>query len=528
MKTKKTGTDGADEIRAQLPRVAAATGAPAPGEGRSLPSIAIKQPLAALCLAAAQCLRSAPLFRRGESLVTVNEATGELLAMSATRWRSWHQRFFTLHDGDGENRKTANARQDHALCILASDELRGHVRELRGVNLLRLPVWRGDGAARTIDLLPQGYDDATKTFTVPLLGYALDWPLEDAHAWLDATFGTFPFFERGDLFARRSFGAHVAAMLGVYAVNLLRDGAVRPLLVVNGNQPGLGKTLLVHAQLAPVHGRVEDDAKPTSDEELRNVLDAAALAAAPYLILDDAANLRSHDLNRFVTSPVHVPRVKGQSLRVRSPNVTQVFATGNGLNLTEDLDRRALVVDLFDPGTTAERRVAEPLTNPFLFSETYRGPACAVLWTLLRHWRDAGRPACVEARKPSFEDYAGLVGSVIVAAQIANPFTPRECIAGGDEASRSLKSVVCRLAGNCAQGEDLTPDDILTALREAETLDDVLPFDCRDERKALGHKLKKLRGRVFTDTRGRRFEFGKRDASSGSRYVVHFLDAASG
>lgn len=524
---KTDDLDGADEIREQLPRLAAATGAPAPGDGRSLPSIPINQPIGPLALAVAQCLRRAPLFRRAESLVTVNGTTGEDLPMDADRWATWHQNFVTFHTGDDAKRRIVDMEHGRVRRILASDALRAHVRELRAVNRLRLPAWRGEGAGRTLDLLPEGFDAATRTFTVPVLDYPTDWRLEDAHAWLAATFGTFALFETGELFARRSFAAHVAGMLGVFVVNLLREGAVRPMIVVNGNQVGLGKTLLTHAQLSPVHGEIEDDSKPTSDEEMRNVLDAAALAAAPYLVLDDSANLRSHDLNRFVTSSIHVPRVKGYSRRVRCPNVTQVFATGNALNLTEDLDRRALVVDLFDPGTAAARSVRNPLTNPFLFSDAYRAPACAALWAMLNNWCDLGMPICAEARKPSFEDYAALVGSVLVAAGIANPFTPRECVAGGDEAGRALQSAVCRLASTADQGEAFSPDEILTALRESETLDDVLPFDCRDERKALGHKLRKLRGREFTDTRGRRFEFGKRDAASGSRYVVHFLAEAA-
>ena len=45
-------------------------------------------------------------------------------------------------------------------------------------------------ADRKPDLLPEGYDAATRTFTVPLLDYATDWRLEDAHAWLDATLPT--------------------------------------------------------------------------------------------------------------------------------------------------------------------------------------------------------------------------------------------------------------------------------------------------------------------------------------------------
>ncbi len=528
MKKNKIAPDGATEIRAQLPRVAAATGANAPGEGRSLSSIALHQTFASLCLEVAHSLGRAPLFRRGESLVTVNESTGDVLPMTATRWRSWHQRYFVFHaeNKDGE-RRTVNAPQDKALCILASDQLRAELRELRAVNHLRLPVWRGEGTERRLELLPEGYDDATKTFTVPLLAYDFNWRLEDAQAWLDATFGGFPFYESGELFARRSFSAHVGAMLGIFAVNLLPDGAVRPLIVVSGNQPGLGKTLLVHAQLSPVHSRIEDDSKPKSDEELRNILEAAALAADPYLVLDDAANLQSHDLNRFITSPVHKPRVKGHSLRVRCANVTQVFATGNTLNLTEDLDRRTLVVDLFDPGKAADRIVNSPLTNPFLFSDDYRAKACAAMWALLRHWDTNGFPPCGEAQKPSFEGYASIVGSVLVCAGLANPFGARACRSGGDEAGRALETAICRLAGGAEKDEVFESQEILARLSEDGTLEVVIPFECRDERKALGHKLKKLRGRRFTDTQGRQFLFGKREEAGGSRYTVSFLGRAA-
>jgi len=380
-----------DEIRAALCVAAAAVGAPAPGEGRSLPSLPVGMQLAALGQAVAQCLRSAPIFRRGDDLVTVNPATGELQPMTPTRFRSWHQRFFTLHSDEAGKRKNVNAKDDLARAILATDEFRDDLREIRTVATLRLPVWRGEGATRTIALLPEGYDPATRTYTVPLLAYATDWTLEDAQNWLESTFGTFPFYERGDLFTRRSFAAHVAGMLGAYTTNLLKRGSVRPMVVANGNQPGLGKTLLVHAQLSPVHGQIADDSKPKDDTELRKVLDAASLAGAPYIVLDDVANLYSHDLNKFITSPVHVPRVFHSQNRVPCQNHAQVFATGNGLTLTPDLDRRSLVVDLFSPRKAADFRVSDPLTTSFLFSTDYRLAACGALWAMVRHWNDSGR-----------------------------------------------------------------------------------------------------------------------------------------
>ena len=83
------------------------------------------------------------------------------------------------------------------------------------------------------------------------------------------------------------------------------------------------------------------------------------------------------------------------------------------------------------------------------------------------------------------------------------------------------------MAGALEGAGEVTTDEILDRLREDGTLDVVLPFACRDERKSLGHKLRRLRGRNFTDTRGRRFEFGRRNSAAGSRYVVRFLSDAS-
>ena len=529
MKKKPNGTDGAEAIREQLPRLAAATGAPAPGDGHSLPSIAVNETISVLALAVAQCLRRAPLFRRGESLVTVDESAGEVLPMTADRWPSWHQQFFTFHTGDGEKWRAVDMEPNRVRRILASDALRAHVRELRGVNLLRLPVWRGEGSCRKPDLLPEGYDAVTRTFTAPLLNYATDWRLEDAQAWLDATFGAFPFFESGKLFARRSFAALVAAMVGVFTVNLLPDGAVRPLVLVDGNQVKLGKSLLVRMILSFVHGKIGEGSKPKSDEELRKILDATAIAGKPYLFLDDLRNLASNDLNHFSSSPTHEPRAMHTLNLPNCPNVWQVFGTGKDIKLTEDLERRVLPIDLFASDDWRARKVANPWTNPQIILPAYRSAACSAIWALVKNWIEAGMPKG-GTRLDSFEDWSEIVGGVVVAAGIADPCGPRENTRGGNDAGRALVAAVCSLAAKCDHGEELTTVEILVQLDNDGTLDVVVPTAKNDlgQRQKLGWKLQPLRGNAYTDTRGRRFEFGHKDDAAGSKYTLHFLDSPRG
>ena len=521
--------DGADKIREQLPQLAAATGAPPPGDGRSLPSISVNQTIGPLALAVAQCLRRAPLFRRGESLVTVDETTAGVLTMTADRWPTWHQPFFTLKTGEGEKSRDADMEPNRVRRILASDQLRAHVRELRAVNLLRLPVWRGSGADRTIDLLPAGYDAATKTFTVPLLDYPLDWSLADAHQWFFTTFGTFPFFEKGELFTRRSFGAVVAAMLGVYGVNLLPDGAVRPLVLVDGNQVKLGKSMLVRMILCPVHGKVAEGSKPKDDGELRKILDGTAIAGKPYLFLDDLPNLVSNDLNHFTSSPTHEPRTMNTQNLPNCPNVWQVFGSGKDIKLSDDLERRVLAIDLFRSDDWRARRVVNPWTTPRLILPSYRAPACAAMLAVMRHWVAEGMPTREEAWLESFDEYAAIFGSMVMTAGIANPFSRRENIRGGNDATRALVAAICALATNCDNGEELTTVEILGYLENAGTLDVVVPTAKNElgQKQKLGWKLQALRGNEYTDTRGRRFEFGHREDSAGSKYTLHFLDASA-
>lgn len=523
----KKKADGADEIRAKLAQLAAATGAPAPGEGRRLPSIAINQPIGPLALEVAQSLSRAPLFRRGESLVTVNEATGEVQPMTADRWPSWHMQFFIFHNGEGEKRRTVDMEPNRVRRILASDALRAHVRELRGVNLLRLPTWCGEGADRKPVLLPEGYDPATKTFTVLLLDYATDWTLEDAHAWLDATFGTFPFFESGELFARRSFAAVVAAMVGVFTVNLLPDGAVRPLVLVDGNQVKLGKSLLVRMILSGVHGKIAETSKPGEDE-LRKILDATAIAGKPYLFLDDLHSLASNDLNHFSSSPTHEPRAMHTHNLPNCPNVWQVFGTGKDIKLTDDLERRVLAIDLFSSDDWRSRKVANPWTNPKVILPAYRAPACSAIWALVKNWIEAGMPKG-GTRLDSFEDWSEIVGGVVGAAGIADPCGRRENTRGGNDAGRALVAAVCILAAKCDNGEELTTGEILAQLENDGTLDVVVPFAKNElgQKQKLGWKLQPLRGNAYIDTRGRRFEFGHKEDAPGAKYTLHFLDAVS-
>jgi hypothetical protein len=277
--------------------------------------------------------------------------------------------------------------------------------------------------------------------------------------------------------------------------------------------------------LAPVHGSPAESGKPATEKDFERVLDSAALARKPYLVLDDCKNLESDALNRFVTSEKHECALLYSQRLGMVPKVTQVFATGNNLTFTADLERRALVIDLFEPGEATARRFTKEITPGWLFLPQTRARFLAALWALVRKWRDSGMPMMSEHRRGSFEEWTGLVGGIVTACGMSNPFAPRTAEIGGDERGRAVVRVLVVLVGEYPTEPQPMPttQDVLD-VAEREGLTELLNLSDKNPKQSLGRLLRKsYLGRQFVDTQGRAFEFGRRKIASGSCYPITFL-----
>ena len=408
--------DGPEAIRRNFRAVAAATGTPSPDDSPSLPTVDLGTTLAPMASQLGMILHGANLFRNSLGLATVDENTGALEMMTPERFCSWveyHAAFVKWSPGGS---KAESIGKDLAGKLLASDQLRVHLRELKGVYPVRLPAWRGEGAARTVKIAAAGHDPATGIFTLDGVPYPDDLPAEEGLKFLLDTLRHFGWEAEGEpnFAKRRSFAVMLAAMLGTYCHGLFAEGSAKPFLIYNANQSGAGKSLLARVTLCPVHGWIPEGGKPESEAELEKVLDSAALARKPFLLLDDVDNLRSQALNRFLTSPVHECRRMHSQALMTAPKVTAVYATGNGLNVTKDLDRRALVVDLFEAREATAKTFpkGKEMTNEWLALPETRARFLAALWVFVRAWRDAGMPAG-PGRKPSFERWAAVIGGIL-------------------------------------------------------------------------------------------------------------------
>ena len=533
-----SGEEMAEEIRRKASLVAKSADIELPEETREMPTVRVDQPVSHAAGEMGMILSPAPIFRFGESFVTIGKDRGELEPMTSDRFRSWVESYLYTIRPRGEAYVPATMTKDFAGMILASDRFREQVREIKGINAVRLPAWRGKGEVKVsrsgpfwlkegsdlhVELLPVGYDERTKFYTLELVPYRQDLPLQEAVDFLSQMLSGFPWAKEEANGNARSLGVHLSAMVGAFCNSMFKEGTIKPMIVYNANQPGSGKSLLMRMALAPVHGEPAESTKP-NNEELRKVLDIAALNRKPYLALDDVASLHSNELNRFTNSPVHEPRILGQSRTETRFNVTQVFTTGNQLALAEDLVRRSLVVDLFEPGKATERTFEKELTPDWLCLPETRASFLAALWAIVREWNASGRPACKEARHTSASQWASVVGAIVHNLNPKlKPFTKRTFELGGDESGAALETLLRTLASELTDaGAEFTNAQLIDRAEELGLVE-AIAGHAKDMRKALGHKLRKMRGRVFTDNRGRSFEFGKRDKSFGAVYPVRFI-----
>ncbi len=516
---------GPDAIRRNFAAVAAATDTQAPDEGPRLLAVNLCQSISIIARTVGMILHPTPIFRFGETISTVDENTGKIAAMSAERFTSWVESYLAFTKPTKDAPVVESIGKDMAAKILASDQFKDQLRELKGTAEVRLPVWTGN-ESRTVELAPEGFDPGTGMFTVPRIKYAEDMTADDAWNVVWDALKEFPFDPEGEaqVKKRRSFSGQIAVMVGVYCHALFPEGSPRPMIIYNANQAGSGKSQLMRMALAPVHGPPAESGKPESESELEKVLDSAAIARKPYLVLDDVRSIHSQALNRFVTSPLHEARLMHSQKLATAAKVSQVICTGNSLTVTEDLNRRALVIDLFEAGEAATRSFTREITTAWLFSHENRARFLAALWALVRRWRDEGMPMMKEHRRGSFEEWSGLVGGIVLSCGLANPFAPRQVETGGNEAGRALALILGSLVGESLAESPpiLTTSDILDRAEAMALLDVIVGF-AKEPKKSLGHKLKQLKGRHLLDSQRRAYEFGRRDLAAGSKYPCRFL-----
>ena len=219
-----------------------------------------------------------------------------------------------------------------------------------------------------------------------------------------------------------------------------------PPILIDGNQPGLGKTLL-----AQVLGWVLDGLEPrrqtfVGDEELEKRLGAQLRESASSLILLDnvRSRLDSPVLEAQSIAPEVRVRLMKQSATVSRPNVYLWVVTSNGTTATGDLVSRSVPIRLRyqgDPAARAFRR------DPLEYARRHRGAILAELAGMVVRWVGRGRPD--GAHRHRCAGWARVVGGILESNGLGGPFLANLQEAGGemDQELQALASLAELVVG---------------------------------------------------------------------------------
>ena len=373
--------------------------------------------------------------------------------------------------------------------------------------------------------MPIGYDEVTGVFTTNALSYDTSMPFDEALQIFRDMYADFPFEGEDDLMANRSFAVHVTAHLTAYCrVMLLNDN--RPAFVYLANQPGSGKSLLATLALAPVFGAIAIERLTKSEDERQKQITTLMLEKRPYAFYDNVKGfLESESLEQYLTSQRSVGRILGVSKNVEGKNNALVFLTGNTLTMGTDMVRRSLVVELFSAKPVADREFKAALTPTWAVKDGNRKRLLAASFSILKHWEDSGSVRSGDHPLATFEVFSELMGGIVMNAGFVNPLTVAKT--GMDETEQAWKLLLSTAAADIADGihHEFSIVELLD-IADGLNVFDILTAGARDVNKAFGHRIKKWKGRVLTDAKGRSFEFGKRDSRVGAAYSVRVYTEA--
>lgn len=408
------------------------------GEGDAAPVVFVDPDLSITARRLGEIAGRLDVFDLGGDLVWIDHL-GRIRPMGVRTFRTWINQWVLIARGadkDDKPKRGTLEQQESGAVIDSPVFLRG-VRELRGLNKVRLPALGDEGELR---LLEEGYDDRAGVYTLPgAIEYDTEWTLEQALAWLRRVFGEFP------MASNRSLAVQLAAFMAMYCRHILTAGVLRPGFLWLANKAGSGKSVMAKAVLYAVEGRASA-AKLKRGQELDKELEAFSRGRSPYIFFDNVyGELKSAAIDQLLTSRSSTGRAMGGHGIFDAENDALLMVTGNRIELNEDAARRFLVVDLFEEGQPGDRVITHRLSDNVMSCDVWRANALAALYAFVRHWWAEGMP-----RGPSsmatYEEFSEVVGGIVAAAGLGDPMEPPEIPDAINVERNEFRELVDRMA----------------------------------------------------------------------------------
>ena len=313
--------------------------------------------------------------------------------------------------------------------------------------------------------------------------------------------------------------AHAMAMIVQPFIRPLIDGPT-PLYLIDAPTRGTGKTLLANlACLLSDGSAARAMAMPRSDEELEKRITALLIAGHGTVLIDNIdKKLSGGSMAAALTTTIWRGRVLGKSEMLDIPNNATWLATGNNVEVSDEVARRIALIRLDSGVERPEERIGFSHPDLLGWARNRRHRIVSAALSIVRQWLDAGAPRG-QAVFGGFESWAAVMGGVLDMAGVDGFLGNRDYLyAVADLESREW-DVLCAAWHVAHSNRPVRTTEVLAVAKDNALL---MPLWAdRTERGAqtsFGRALRERRDRVFG---GFRIRFaGEGSAARVSTYVL--------
>ena len=271
-----------------------------------------------------------------------------------------------------------------------------------------------------------------------------------------------------------SRAAAVAAML-LPSLRAMIPGPT-PWHVINGSGPGVGKSLLTTCLAMPSAGGEVAVMPPRgNDDEWRKSITSTLLGAPSFLVIDNLPQDRTVDsaaLASALTARRWRDRVLGTSGNAELAVSCAWMATGNGVRLSEELERRSVRIELRVDAERPWERDPAAFRHPLPgWAADRRAELLGATLTLGAAWIAAGRPRGPKSLG-SYEAWAEVLGGVLEVAGIPGLLEADRAVDEGE--ARRWRALVNSWNRSSSRRDGLGGTAKLTDLYELIQTDDAL------------------------------------------------------
>lgn len=305
----------------------------------------------------------------------------------------------------------------------------------------------------------------------------------------------------------------------------------KPAVLFNGNQPGLGKTVLGQIISILRDGQsVETASYNPNDEEFEKRLGSIVRRGATTIIVDNAKGkgrsprIDSACLERSITDPILSFRLLGQSQDIRAENSHIFCLTANSPDVSRDLMTRSVVVNLFHEGNPERRKFS--ITDPEGYAQEHRLEILGELIGMVERWKASGMLKANTDSRFNKRGWGDIVGGILECNGdpdfLANS---EEAATQLDDTRREFSDLVATLAEH-KQG-NWTAKELVEVCDKHDLLQDELG-DGSSRSKAT--RLGKIAGRYVSEcfdlSSGRVATFFRFEQRNGNSYRVGITESA--